>query len=99
LTHCPTLRQLAREAASAGHEHGLALGYARAIEDIKSTEHDVVRAVRLAGRRHVPGGEAWLAAVERNGGTEYDGEGLPRAPVSAEVIARARDAARSRRAA
>ncbi len=85
-------QQLCREAAAVERERAWSLGYVQATEDIKGTEHGIVRAIRLAGRRHAPSGEAWLDAVGRRGGTEYGGEGLPRVPVPAGVIARARDA-------
>ena len=85
-------RQLCREAAAAEHERAWSLGYVAAIEEMKRTEHEIVRAVRLVGHRAAPAGAAWLAAVERHGGTEYGGAGLPRVPVPTKVIDRAREA-------
>ena len=83
-------RQLAREAAAAERERAWSGGYAAAIADVKRTDHGLVRVLQLAGLRSAPGGPAWLAAVERNGGSEYGGAGQPRVPVAAEVIERAR---------
>ena len=82
--------QLAREAAAAEHEHAWSSGYAAAIADVKRTDHGLVRVLQLSGLRSAPGGPAWLAAVERNGGSEYGGAGQPRVAVAAEVIERAR---------
>ena len=61
-----------------------------AIEDMKCTEHDIVHAIRLVAHRAAPGGAAWLAAVERHGGTEYGGAGRSRIPVPAAIVERAR---------
>jgi hypothetical protein len=88
-------RQLCHEAAAEEHERAWSLGYVAAIEDVKRTEHDIVHAIRLVARRAAPGGAAWLAAVERHGGTEYGGAGQPRIPVSAAVIERAREVKRT----
>ena len=49
-----------------------------------------MHAIRLVAHRAAPGGAAWLAAVERHGGTEYGGAGQSRIPVPAAVIERAR---------
>jgi hypothetical protein len=85
-------RRLCCEAAQAGRERAMSQGYAVAIADVKRTEHDIVHAIRLVARRRAaPGGAAWLAAVERHGGTEYGGTGQPRIPVPAAVIERARE--------
>jgi hypothetical protein len=84
-------RRLCCEAARAECERAMSQGYAAAIEDVKRTEHDIVHAIRLVARRAAPGGTAWLAAVERNGGTEYGGAGQSRVPVPAAVIERARE--------
>jgi len=84
-------RQLCRETAAAERERSWSQGYAAAVADIKSVQHELVGAVRLVARRARPGGAAWLAAVERHGGTEYGGLGLPRVPVPTEVTERARE--------
>jgi hypothetical protein len=89
LTEIECRRCLCRDAAQAERGRSWSEGYVAAIEEIKRMEHAIVRPVRLAGRRVAPGGAAWLAAVERNDGTEYGGQGLPRAQVPAEVIERA----------
>ncbi len=83
-------RVLAQEAAMAQAGRSWSEGYAAAIADVKRTEHDLVDVVRLATARSRPGGAAWLAGVERHGGTEFGGTGEPRVPVSAEVIEQAR---------
>jgi hypothetical protein len=83
-------RRLCCEAAQAGRERAMSQGYAAAIEDVKRAEHDIVHAIRLVARRAAPGGAAWLAAVERHGGTEYGGTGQSRIPVPAAMIERAR---------
>jgi hypothetical protein len=84
-------RQLCREAAAAERERSWSAGYIAAVADMKRVQHEVRDAVRLVGRRAVPGGVAWLAAVERHGGTEYGGAGQSRIPVPAAVIERARE--------
>ena len=89
MTEIEYRRCLCRDAAQAERGRSWSEGYVAAIEEIKRTEHDIVRAVKLADRRAVPGGAAWLVAVERNDGTEYGGQGRPRVQVPAEVIARA----------
>jgi hypothetical protein len=83
-------RVLCREAALAERDRAWSQGYAAAIADVKAAEHGTVAAVRLAGLRSRPGGAAWLAEVERHGGTEYGGAGKPRRPVPPEVIEQAR---------
>jgi hypothetical protein len=87
-------RQLCREIGDQREAEGQALGYVRAIEDVKAAQHGLVDAVRLGGRRLAPRGAAWLAAVERCGGTEYGGQGRPRVPVPAELLAAARETGR-----
>ena len=87
-------RQLATEAYQRGREDAYGAGYVAAVEDIKRAEHELVDAMRLVGLRARPCGAAWLAAVERNDGTEYGGLGGPRVPVPAEVIERAKEALR-----
>ena len=84
-------RRLCREAARAERERATSQGYVAAIEDMKRTEHQIVHAIRLVAHRAAPGGTAWLAAVERHGGTEYSGAGQSRIPVPAAVIERARE--------
>jgi hypothetical protein len=75
-----------------------AAGYAAAITDIKRAQRQMYDAIQRAGVRLAPGGAAWLAAVERNGGTEYGGAGKPRVPIPPEVIETARQAQKGRTA-
>lgn len=79
-----------REGYVEGSGEQWAAGYAAAIADVKRAQHQAVAAVDLAGKRMAPGGTAWLATVERNGGTEYGGAGQPRVPVDLAVIEAAR---------
>jgi hypothetical protein len=79
---------LAREAAIAQQERSWSEGYAAAVADIKRAEHELLRAVRLGLARTAPAGAAWLAAVTRNGGTQYAGAGRPRVAVPAVDITR-----------
>jgi hypothetical protein len=85
---------LMREVAVEQRERAWSEGYAAAVADVKRAEHEAVDAVRHRFASHAPGGEAWLAAVQRHGGTEYGGEGRARVQVPAEVLARARQARR-----
>lgn len=86
--------QLAAQLAGQARAEGEAAGYARAVADFKRGWHEVTGAVHLAGIRRGPGGAAWLADVERHGGTEYGGQGRPRVPVAPGWIAAAREMAR-----
>jgi hypothetical protein len=61
-------------------------GYTAAMTEMKRAQHDMVTGVRLACRRLVPAGEAWLNSVVRNGATEYGGEGRPRVPADLAAI-------------
>jgi len=79
-----------REGYAAGARERFSEGYAAAVADIKRAEHELVDVIRLASRRARPGGGAWLAEVERHGGTEFGGIGKPRVPVPPEVIEQAR---------
>jgi hypothetical protein len=88
-------RALAQEAALAQRERSWSEGYAAAIADVKAADHAIPAAIRRYGRPRPdpassPAGAAWLAAVDRHGGTEYGGAGKPRVPVPPEAIARAR---------
>ncbi len=87
-----------REGWSAGARQQWDLGYVAAIESVKRMEQEVTAAVALAGRRLDPGGEAWLAAVARNGGTEYGGRGRPRVPVDLALIEMATNTVKGRSA-
>lgn len=73
-------------------------GYVAAVADLKRTQAELVtvlgQAAELAARRRVPGA-AWLAAVERHGGTEYGGAGKPRVPVDPARIELARRGGRA----
>jgi hypothetical protein len=71
-------------------------GYAAAMADAKRTRHALVAAIPVAVARLNPGGAAWLAAVERNGGTEYGGAGQPRVPVDQAAIELARNMLKGR---
>jgi hypothetical protein len=77
-------------AGCAGAADEFSRGYAAAIADVKAVEHGLVNVVRLACRRSRPGGAAWLAEVERHGGTEFAGVGKPRRPIPPDVIEHAR---------
>jgi hypothetical protein len=72
-----------REGYMCGAQDQWAEGYAAAIADVKRIRHQAVK--RLA-----PGGEAWLEAVKRHGGTEYGGAGKPRVPVDPRALELAR---------
>jgi hypothetical protein len=82
-----TALKLRHNAYREGYVHGAqdrwAEGYVAAVADVKRAQHMTVR--QLA-----PGGAAWLATVERNGGTEYGGAGQPRVPVDPVAIELAR---------
>ena len=73
-----------REGYMEGGRDQWSAGYTAAVADLKRTQAELVtvlgQAAELAARRRVPGA-AWLAAVERHGGTEYGGAGKPRVPV------------------
>lgn len=83
-------RVLAQEAALARRERSWSEGYAAAVADVKREQHELVRGIQLEAGRVAPGGPAWLAAVDRHGGTEYGGTGRPRVAVRREAIERAR---------
>lgn len=79
-------RQLAAEAYQRGQDDAYSAGYVAAVADMKRTQHELVDAFRLTGLRYSPRGAVWLAAVERNCGTEFGGLGMPRVPVPPEVV-------------
>jgi hypothetical protein len=87
-------RQLATEAYQRGQDDAYSAGYVAAVEDVKCTEHELVDVMRLVGLRARPCGVAWLAAVDRHGGTEWGGAGQPRVQVPADAIERAKEAQR-----
>ena len=95
-----TALKLRHAAYREGYVHGAqdqwAAGYVSAIADVKRLQHEHVEAVRLGVRRLAPGGEAWLASVERHNGTEYGGAGKPRVPVDPRDIEQARREAKGR---
>lgn len=77
-------------------EHGVDVGYRKAERDQAARFAPVAAHVaevtggpsqdELRARRAVPGGEAYLASVLRNGGTEYGGVGRPRVIAPVEVL-------------
>jgi hypothetical protein len=79
-----------REGCARGAGQRFEEGYVTAIADVKRAQHELVDRVRLEVRRLAPGGAAWLASVERHGGTEFGGIGHPRVPVGPADIERAR---------
>lgn len=83
-------RRAYREGYMEGSGEQWSAGYAAAMADVKRTRRQLVDAIPVAVARLAPGGAAWLAAVERNDGTEYGGAGQPRVPVGAAVIEAAR---------
>ncbi len=72
-----------REGYVRGAQDQWAEGYVAAIADVKRAQHQAVRLL-------TPGGEAWLDAVRRHGGTEYGGAGKPRVPVDPRALELAR---------
>jgi hypothetical protein len=80
---------LAAEAADAAREQAAAEGWVAAMAHVKQVQQELIDGIRLSAARSAPAGTAWLAAVARHQGSEYGGQGRPRARVPAQVIARA----------